>query len=433
MMTMLTAGSRAAAATFLLAALAGACATTQVAAEHPNDLAIGDPGRRDRALTVPAGTILDTRRGDRVSADDLAARLDGARLVFVGENHATPAAQETELRVLEALARRGRKVMVGLEMLPASVQPALDRWVQGEGNEDDLLRGTHWYKHWGFHFGYYRPIFLFARDKRAPMFGVNVEREVITNVRKLGLDKMAPEERAKLPPRLDLDNAEHRKLFVTYMGGAHTEMTPEMLEGMFRAQCAWDGVMGWNAVRALQAETDPKAVMVVLLGVGHVAYNLGAQRQAALWADFPAASVASVAEADEDGKAQTVRASFADFIWGAPAPSKAPVYPTLGAMLTDKPGAAGPTVASVRPGSAAARAGMAQGDTVAAIDGAATPDKESALLEMARKSWGDTVGIEVIRKEGDKEGRKSLTTVLERPGAPAPTPAPAAAPPAPGK
>ena len=80
--------------------------------------------------------------------------------------------------------------------------------------------------------------------------------------------------------------------------------------------------MGWGAVRALQADPDPKAVMVVLLGVGHVAYGLGAQRQAALWSDLPAASVASVAAVDEEGKPQTVRASFADFVWGAPADSR---------------------------------------------------------------------------------------------------------------
>ena len=247
------------------------------------------------------------------------------------------------------------------------------------------------------------------------MYGVNVEREVITSVRKVGLDKLPPEDRAKLPPRIDLDSAEHRQLFVAYMGGSHSEMTPDTLEGMFRAQCAWDGVMGWSAVKALQAEPDPKAVMVVLLGVGHVAYGLGAQRQAALWGDLPAASVASVAEVDEEGKPQSLRASFADFVWGAPADSKdAPLFPSLGAMLSDKPGATGPTVASVRPGSAAAKAGLAQGDAITAIDGTPTPDKEAALLELARKSWGDQLTLEVLRKDT----KQSLTATLTRPTPP---------------
>jgi uncharacterized iron-regulated protein len=379
---------------------------------------------------VVAGEILDTRTGERVSPEEMAARLDGARLVFVGENHATPAAQAAELGVLEALARRGRTVLVGLEMLPGSVQPALDRWVRGEGSEEDLLRDTHWYRHWGFHFGYYRAIFQFARDRKAPMHAVNVEREVITSVRKHGLDKLAPEDRSKLPPRIDLESPEHKQLFAAYMGGSHNEATPGTLEGMYRAQCTWDGVMGWTAVRALNAQSDPRAVMVVLLGVGHVAYGLGAQRQAALWTPLPMASVASVA-AFEEGKAQTVRASFADFIWGAREDGAAPLYPALGAMFTDRPGSAGPAVAHVQPGSPAASAGVQQGDILTGIDGVATADKETALFELAKKAWGAQVSLEVLRANaagaagaaGAVSEKKTLTAVLERPGAPVASPA----------
>jgi membrane-associated protease RseP (regulator of RpoE activity) len=186
-------------------------------------------------------------------------------------------------------------------------------------------------------------------------------------------------------------------------------------------------VMGWTAVRAPEARSDPRAVMVVLLGVGHVAYGLGAQRQAALWTPLPMASVASVA-AFEEGKAQTVRASFADFIWGAREDGAAPLYPALGAMFTDKPGSAGPAVAHVQPGSAAARAGVQQGDILTGIDGVATADKETALFELAKKAWDARVSLEVLRAgaagaAGAASEKKTLTAVLERPGAPAASPA----------
>ncbi len=404
----------------VLAALAGACATARVA--DPGDLPIGDPGRRERVVPIKAGTILDTRRGDAVTPDQLAERLEGVQLVFVGENHASPPSQAAELAVLQALERRGRRVLVGLEMLPASVQPALDRWVKGEGTEEDLLRGSHWYTHWGFHFGHYRPIFLFARDKGAPIFGLNVEREVITAVRKEGLAKLPPEQRAKLPARIDVDSAEHRQLFSAFMAGGHQEMTPDAFEGMYRAQCTWDAVMGWNAVQALKAQADPRAVMVVLVGVGHVAYGLGAQRQAALWAAFPAASVATAAEADDEGHPQSVRASYADFLWGAPASDGPPPFPSLGLSLTDKPGSSAPTVSAVRAGSPAAKAGVQVGDAVSAIDGQATPDKEAALIELGKKAWGDRVNVEVVR-QGAKQ---IMSALLERaPAPPAVGPAPA--------
>jgi uncharacterized iron-regulated protein len=403
--------------TLALAAAGAGCASAAAPPPaRPTDLAIGDLARRDRALAVAAGAIVDTRTGQPLGGPDaLAARLDDKRLVLFGETHAAPAAQLAERQLLEALARRGRRVLVGLEMLPASVQPALDRWVRGEGTEDQLVRETHWYRHWGFNFGYYRDIFLFARATGAPLYAVNVEREVITKVRRLGLGGLDAGERARLPPRVELDSEEHRRLFAAYMQGGHGGMAPDALDGMFRAQCAWDAVMAWNAARALAREPDRRTVLVLLAGSGHVAYGLGIQRQAALWADpaTPPAAMAGVAVVEHDAGAPAVRASFADFLWGtAPAAGRAP-FPSLGASLSDKPGAAGPTVTAVAPGSPAARAGLREGDAVTAVDGVATPDKEAALLELARRRWGDRVQLAVAR--AGAPGPQALGVVLDEP------------------
>jgi uncharacterized iron-regulated protein len=392
------------------------CATAP--APSPMDLVLGDPDRRGRSVIVRAGVILETRAGQPVDVDALAAQLDGSRLVVFGESHAEPAVQAAERLLLDALARRGRRVLVGLEMLPASVQPALDRWVAGEGTEDDLIRNTHWYRHWGFHFGHYRALLEFARQHRTPLVALNVEREVITGVRRTGLDGLAPGDRAKLPARVDLDSAEHRRLFSAFMGGAHGGMTAVELDGMFRAQCAWDAVMAHNAVQALAAERDPRAVMVVFAGLGHVVYGLGIQRQAALWTREPTAAVVALAAVDDQGRPVSTRASLADFVWGTPPPDQTPVFPSLGASLADKPGAGGPTVTDVRAGSAAERAGLRKGDVVTALDGQATSDKEAVLIHMGRKAWGDQLAIEVLRVGQ----RQALTTVLGKRPAIAPPP-----------
>ena len=52
---------------------------------------------------------------------------------------------------------------------------------------------------------------------------------------------------------------------------SHGSMPPAMFEGMFRAQCTWDAAMGWNAVLAMKKHGGDKAIMVVLIGAGHVA------------------------------------------------------------------------------------------------------------------------------------------------------------------
>jgi uncharacterized iron-regulated protein len=397
------------AAALTLTVSLAACASAPPPPPAPTALALGDPARRDRWVTVAAGQIVETRGGQRLDVDGLAARLDGARLVLFGESHAEVAVQADERQLLDALARRGRRVMVGLEMLPAAVQPALDRWVAGEGTEAELIRSSHWYRHWGFHFGHYRALFEFARQRRAPMVALNVEREVITAVRKTGIESLAPADRAKLPARVDLDSAEHRRLFAAFMGGGHGGLTGADLDGMFRAQCAWDAVMASNAVKALTADPDPRAVLVVVAGSGHVVYGLGIQRQAALWAREPAAAVVSLPAVDDQGRPAPARASVADFVWGAPPAPDAPVFPSLGASLEDRPGAAGPAVTAVRPGSAGHRAGLARGDLIVALDRQAIADKEALLILLGEKAWGDRVQMEILR-DGQ---RRTLTVHLE--------------------
>ena len=398
---------RAPAALLAPAVLMTACASGP--APGPTNLPLGDPGRRDRELTLVPGTIVDARSGDRVAVDALAARLDGKRLVLFGETHAQPAVQAAERQLLDALARRGRRVLVGLEMLPATVQPALDRWVGGEGTEEDLIRASHWYLHWGFHFGHYRELFRFARQHRTPLIALNIEREVITQVRKSGLDSLPPGDRSKLPDRVDVQSEAHRQLFAAFMGGgAHGGGSPAETEGMFRAQCTWDAVMAHNAVEALAAEKDPRAVMVVMAGVGHVVYGLGIERQAALWGREPAAAVVALAALDDQGRPAPTRASVADFLWAMPAFSDVPLFPSLGATLVDKPGVSGPTVTKVRPASPAQQAGLFPGDVVIAVDGQSTPDKESVQIRLGAKAWGDKLGLEILR--GGR--RRTFTVVL---------------------
>jgi hypothetical protein len=95
----------------------------------------------------------------------------------------------------------------------------------------------------------------------------------------------------------------------------HT-MSTQMFDGMFAAQCTWDASMGYNAVQNLKKFGGPRAIMVVLIGSGHVAYNLGVQRQAALWFDGKMADV-PIPVADAKG-CRARQASYTDYLWGPP-------------------------------------------------------------------------------------------------------------------
>lgn len=382
--------------------LAASFSTPAPADDRATRLAIGDPARKDRTIRVVLDGIVDAARGDTIGPAELAARLDGVQLAFVGESHVDMEFHRVQLRVLQELAKRGRTVLVGLEMYPVPEQKWLDRWhADREMTEEQFLAESRWYKNWGYHWNYYRDIFLFAREKGIRMFAVNLPRAAVSTVRTKGFDSLSAEVRAMLPPRVDVENAEHRRLFKAFFGDAdalHGNMPEPMFEGMFRAQCAWDAGMGWNALQALRKHGDDKAIMVVLIGYGHVAYGLGAERQVKPWFDGRTASVVPMPVADDPAAPprDTVQASIADFVWGLP-PSTDPMYPSTGISTPDQKSGERYKVIAVADHSPAANAGIAVGDEVVSVDGMPLTDKEVLNRHMSTKRWGDTVAYRVMR------------------------------------
>lgn len=414
-----------------LAALAACLAPAARADQRALNLPIGDPARKQREVPLVLDAITDAASGELITPPELAARLDGVKLVFVGESHTDIEFHRVQLRVLRALHERGRQVLVGLEMYPATAegQHWLDRWHADPAlGEDAFVAESRWYRSWGYHWNYYREIFAFARASGIRMFGVNVPRDVVQTARTKGLEALTPEQRALLPARVDTDNAEHQRLFRAFFGEAdslHGNMPDAMFQGMFRAQCTWDAAMGWNALEALRRHGGEKAIMVVLVGSGHVAYGLGAERQARLWFDGRTASVIPVPirEDHDDALVAKVQASYADFVWGLP-PATDPLYPSVGLSTPEQKSGERYKVIMVAKPSPAAAAGFEVGDELVSIDGTAYTDKETVNRLMAGKRWGDALVYKVLR--GGEE--RTLTVHLRRqPPPPAPGPAPEAA------
>jgi membrane-associated protease RseP (regulator of RpoE activity) len=180
---------------------------------------------------------------------------------------------------------------------------------------------------------------------------------------------------------------------------------------MFRAQCTWDAAMGWQALQALKKHGGEKAIVVVLVGSGHVAYGLGAERQARLWFDGKTASVIPIPIREDEGEplVAKVQASYANFVWGLP-PSTDPLYPSAGISTPEQKSGERYKVIMVGKESPAAAAGIQVGDELVSIDGVAYTDKETVNRLMAGKRWGDAVDYKVMRSGAEQ----SLTVHLRR-------------------
>jgi uncharacterized iron-regulated protein len=374
-----------------------------VRGEDPLKLPIGDPARKGREAPLVLDAITDTASGALLTPADLPGRLADARLVLVGEGHIDMDSHRVERRVIEELHRAGRRVLVGLEMYPYPEQRWLDEWSEGKLTEEAFLAGSRWYQNWGYNWLYYRDIFLFARDNRLRMYAINAPREVVSAVRNKGFKGLTPEEAAHIPTEIDTKSADHLRLFKAsfddeasfHMGGSD-----ESWQAMLNAQCTWDATMGWNAVAPLAKDADPKAVMVVLVGAGHVQYGLGIERQVRQWFSGKVASVIPVAVEDEKkGPVKSVQASLANFVWGIPL-EVGPLYPDLGLATHVRADDKLLEVLDVEKDTPASAAGFRVGDVLLTMDAVALSERETLARLVAGKRWGDAAAF-TVRREKD--------------------------------
>ena len=164
------------------------------AAQNVMDLDVGDPARRDQKVAVVLDGIVNSHTAESLTPDALAARLADVRLLLIGESHDSMEAHRVQLAVIKELVAAGREVVIGLEMYPYTEQPFLDQWVGGMLTEKGFVELSRWYHNWGFNWGYYRDVLMFARDRRVPVVAVNTPRSVVSAVRQKGFSGLTEEE-----------------------------------------------------------------------------------------------------------------------------------------------------------------------------------------------------------------------------------------------
>ena len=357
------------------------------------DLEIGDPQRKDRQVAVVLDGITDTATGELLTPQEMAERLADTRILFIGENHTDMDFHRVQARIIEALHRNGREVMIGLEMYPYTQQQFLDEWSDGLLTEQEFIDLSGWYESWSYRWDYYRRIFLFARDNGIQMFGVNIPRDQIKTVRMEGFEALNDEQASHMPEFVNTDSDEHRQLFRAYFeddDALHAAISEEQWDGMYRAQCTWDAAMGWNARLALERHGGEDAIMVVLIGAGHVTYGLGAERQIKDEFTGRIRSLVPVPVRDDDNvPVDEVRASYANFIWGVP-PETESLYPSLGVSLMGSIGSAPTKVIQVSDDSVAQRAGIQVGDVLLYLDDAELDSSVALREQIALYDWGDS-------------------------------------------
>lgn len=271
------------------------------------------PIGREGQTVVESGRLTDLLTGRAATADDVAKAADRKLFVFLGEEHATEPDQATHAAIIEALVRRGRHVIVGLEMYQRPKQSILDQWSVGEIGEADFLAKSDWRGQWGYEFAFYRPVFDAVQRYKLPLVGLNVPREWVRSVGKGGFEALGPADRAQLPTDMSLDNADHKKVFDSLMG-AHA-MSPNI----YSAQVLWDEAMADTAIKYLAVHRPSgRTVFVIIAGSGHVMYRQGINYRIAKRKAGDGITVVML----QSNEPVTVSNGLADFVLVSPGPKE---------------------------------------------------------------------------------------------------------------
>jgi uncharacterized iron-regulated protein len=192
--------------------------------------------------------------------------------MLVGEHHATESHHWAQLQIIRALHESGVPVAIGLEMFRAESQSTLDKWTSGGIKERDFQKV--YYDNWNFPWPLYSMIFAYARERRIPMVGLNVPRDITRQVAMGGFQSLSKKDKNRLPQVTCRVDREYMA-FIKKAYGAHAHGKLNFTY-FCEAQLVWDKAMAIHALDYLKAH--PKSSMVLLAGTGH-AWKRGVPEQ----------------------------------------------------------------------------------------------------------------------------------------------------------
>src|SRR5512139_3391154 len=307
-------------------ALAGGLLISGCAANRP--AVTGNPELPYPPAEPPkVGQIYHLPTGLPMSFDGMMEMLSGARLVCVGETHDNLHDQRVGLAVVRELHRRfPGKVAIGMEMFREPQQDTLDRWVRGELSELEFLKASKWYDSWGYDFGAYRDLLLFAMENRIDVVALNPSKELQQEVSRSGLDNVPAEFRGKLPGIDESDPWQRevlRGIFGVHAGHGGGD---NAFDSFLRVQLLWEETMAQRLTEYLNSPRGEGKIMVTVTGGWHVKYGFGIPKKVLRRMPMAYAIVLPVEISTEEQKeGRLMEAELpevpllpADFVWYVP-------------------------------------------------------------------------------------------------------------------
>lgn len=248
-----------------------------------------------------AARTVEVASGERLATSELAARMDDADVVFLGELHDSDEAHARQLALTEALLERRGDLIVSLEMFERDVQADLDLYLGGEIDEATFLARA---RPWPNYAKHYRPVVELAREHGLTVVAANVPRPLAAQVAREGLDSVGYQE--WMPHDVEVPEGAYRESFAAAMGSHGEELD---LDRFFAAQVVKDEAMAESIELALILAGPDPPLVVHWNGRFHSDFGRGTvERLARRRPDLDLVVVTTV----RDGEAQP---GVADYVW----------------------------------------------------------------------------------------------------------------------
>lgn len=370
-----------------------------------------------------AGAWLEPATGMTAVTEQVLGSLAKRKIVLLGESHDRAEHHRWQLHVLAGLHAHRSKLVVGFEMFPRAVQPALDAWSKGRYAETDFLKASRWQEVWGYDPELYMPLFNFVRQNRLPMIALNVDRKLISRVGRDGWSAIPEVAREGTSDPAPASDAYRRALAEVYAakqkrgakdppprrpgdrsraedahetGDLSAILESESFARFVEAQLTWDRAMAEALFRA--SREKPEALIVGILGRGHIEHGYGVPHQLA---DLGEDSVAILLPVETGSACEALEPDVADAVFIlAPGEDEQTqtVKPRLGVMI--EPAEDGVRVLDVIEGSVAEATGLLPGDIIASAATFPIDGVEAFIEIVQRQAPGTWLPLE-LKRDGE--------------------------------
>jgi len=229
--------------------------------------------------TLPAAcTVYDMKQAACIDETALVRRLAPYRVLFAGDHHASAEMHASFARLLAALGRSGRRVMLANEWFTPGDDDLLSRYAAGrfDGN---FTEAVGWEKKAGYPFASYAPIYRSVRETGGGLYGINMDDGLRKALSDNNLSALSQTQR-RFFDGLDMNLTAHRSMLAPFFAHCHARRGDESdrscTERMYRVQVGWDTYMAEQSARLAQERLrSPADLLVVFAGATHLAYGVG--------------------------------------------------------------------------------------------------------------------------------------------------------------